>query len=107
MWFFNKLLKLKIETFSANEYKGLRSIANQMLVTVDYSNRLLANFSYKHPNELTEKEMFHISEKQDRTEAIVLKSTNGLYVCLVNNELLATCNASTEDEQRLLFCFMP
>ena len=90
--------------FSSPEYKGdcLRSMANQLFVTVDRNNRLVANFSYEYATELTDRETFYISELENKT--IILKSAhNGLHVCLDDKELLATCNASIKGQSPVRF----
>ena len=79
-------------------------MANQLFVTIDDVNRLVANFSYKYATELSDKQTFFISELQDKTKAIVLKSAhNGLHVCLDDNDLLAACNASIEGQNPARF----
>ena len=80
----------------------MRSLANQLFVTVDRNNRLVANFSYKYATELTDREVFYLTEFPDKT--ITLKSAhNGLHVCLDDNELLITCNASIKSQSPVYF----
>ena len=91
--------------FSINTAYGgecLRSMANQLFVTIDQNDRLIANFSYEYAKELTDKEVFYISEMEDKT--LILKSAhNGLHVCLDDQELLAICNASIKGQSPARF----
>lgn len=84
------------------EGESLRAMANQMFITVDRNKRLVANFSYEYADELSSREIFYISELEDQT--LVLKSAhNNLYVCLDDEELHTSCNASIKEQKPTQF----
>ena len=92
--------------FSPDVYLGdaLRAMANQMFLTVDSHNRLVANFSYEYADELTSRETFYIAEED---ETLTLKSGhNGLHVCLDGNVLVATCNGSIKGQKPSRFSIL-
>ena len=83
----------------------LRAMANQLFVTVDSHNQLVANFSYKYPDELSRKHIFYIVEEKEGT--VTLKSGhNALHVCLDADVLVATCNASIEGQEAARFSLL-
>lgn len=82
--------------------EAIRAMANQLVVSVDSEERLVAKKNYVYAKELNNTEVFYIDEQSDGS--VTLQSAeNKLFVCLSDQELVASCNESISGQKAARF----
>ena len=91
--FANKMC-LRIEPLMVDGGKSIRAMANGRLITVGSHQTLFARRSYRYATELEDTEFFTVEKELDGLAVSMKSMQTGLYVCLDDGNLVASCDES-------------